>query len=153
MADGFDDITQDHREVARLLERYRTEGDEGAAREACQLLALHAHAEEVALYPHLKRLGSGESQQDGVSDGTQLAERAELEHADLGVQVARVLAAPPIDLTDAIGQIAELTAAHVAFEEGELLPKLRPVVDAEELHKSRTAAKDDVRSRAGEPMF
>jgi len=52
-----------------------------------------------------------------------------------------------------MSQISELVAAHVAFEEQELLPKLRSVLDAGELHRALASAKDEVRTRDGEPLF
>jgi len=153
MPDGFEDIIEDHRKVLDLLERYEREPDDAVAREACIEIALHSEAEEMVLYPQLRRLGPGEEGQSELADGVQLADRAELEHSTVGAQVARVLAAPPIDLREPMGQIADQIRAHVAFEERDLLPQLRPVIDADELHRALADAKDGIRSRAGEPMF
>lgn len=153
MPDGFDDIMEQHRIVLDLLDHYARDADDGVARKACTEIAMHTEAEEMTLYPHLRELGPGEDPSSGMPDGIQLADRAELDHATVGAQVARVLAAPPIDLRDAMAQITEQIREHIIFEERELLPRLRPLINAEELHESLTAARDTISSRAGEPMF
>lgn len=151
MADGFDDIQDDHQTVLDLLERYAREADDAVARDACLAIAMHTAAEEIALYPHLRALGPGEDSPG--EDGVQLADRAALDHAAISTQVARVLAAPPIDLREPMAHITDQVRAHIHFEDGELLPPLRAIVDADALHDALVAAKDAVRSRAGQPMF
>lgn len=153
MADGFDDIIRDHRTVERMLEEYRAAPDDGLAREICTEVALHSEAEEMVLYPELRRLGSGEREPGGLVDGIALAERAELEHGDVDAQIARVLAAPPIDLREPMAQIGMQVLAHVAFEEAEILPRVRPFLDGDALHRNFTEAKDSIRGRAGTAMF
>jgi hemerythrin superfamily protein len=153
MADGFDEIIEDHRAVAHMLAEFRATGDDALALHACEDLALHAAAEERALYPLLRRLGSGETEQGAVDDGVELVERAELEHAELGALTAWVLATPPPDLGEVMDRIGELVAEHVRFEEEELLPRLRPTVDAGELQQAFRDAKTAIRERAGTPLF
>jgi hemerythrin superfamily protein len=153
MADGFEDIIDDHRAVTRLLAEFRTSREDALARQACEALALHAAAEEHALYPHVRRLGSGESEQGAVANGVALAERAELEHAEIGTLTARVLAAPPPDLDEIMDRIAELVAEHVRFEEEDLLPRLRPVVDPDEVAQAFRRAEAAILGRQGTPLF
>jgi hypothetical protein len=144
MADGFQDLTDAHRAVSGLLEQFRETHDDATAREACTALAHHSQVEEIAVYPLVR---------DRVPDGGALAERAELEHGGVEAEVAHVMAAPPIDLADTMAHITEMVEAHVAFEEQELLPKLRTVVDAQELARGLAEAEEAVRTRAGEPLF
>lgn len=150
--DGFADIEDDHRRVLDLLDDYHDAPDDGLAHQICIEIALHARAEEVTLYGHLRALGSGESQDPDVVDGVELLQRALAEHGEVETQAARVLAAPPIDLTEVMAHIRRNLGAHVGFEEAEVLPRLRPLVDAEALHADFAAAKDEARS-AGTPHF
>lgn len=153
MADGFDDIRRDHEKVLDLLERYDREPEDEIARAACLAIAMHTESEEMVLYPCLRTLGPGEDAASDRVDGVELADRAHLEHATVSTQVARVLAAPPVDLRDVMTEITEQIGAHIRFEEDELLPVLRPIVDPEALHEALGHARDAIRARAGEPMF
>lgn len=153
MSNGFDDIQRDHDQVLDLLERFERASDDALARAACARIALHTQVEEMVLYPYLRTLGPGEDAPSGVADGTELADRAELEHAIVSTNVARVLAAPPVDLGDLMVEITEEIEAHIGFEERDLLPVLRPIVDREALHEALVAARAAILARAGEPMF
>lgn len=153
MPDGFTDILSDHRNVLELLERYARHPDDAVAQQACREIALHAEVEELVLYPHARRLGPGEDPARGPADGIQLVERAELVDAAIATEVARVAATPPADLRPLMAQITEQVREHITFEENEMLPQLRAMVDAEALHTAIAEAKDTIRARAGEPMF
>ena len=143
MPDGFEDILEDHRTVGALLDRYESERDDATAHEACTELAIHTEIEERVLYPHLR---------DGLPGGDELAERAELEHSSVSALIARVVAAPPIELADVMAQITEQVRSHIAFEEDELLPRLREQVDPDALAQDLAEAKRVVVSAEGEPL-
>lgn len=153
MRNGFDDILDDHRRLLDMLAEYRATHDDGLAHEICTEIALHARAEEETLYPRLRQLGSGEGPDPDVVDGIALVERALAEHADVETHAARVLGAPPADLTELMAHIDRHLTAHVRFEEAEVLPRLRPIIDAEALHDAFTGVKDAARSAAGAPRF
>ena len=149
---GFADIEDDHRRALDLLDDYHDAPNDGLAHQICIEIALHARAEEVTLYTHLRALGSGEQDAD-VVDGVELLQRALAEHGEVETQAARVLAAPPIDLTEVMAHIRRGLGAHVGFEEAEILPRLRPLVDPEALHADFAAAKEEARSARGTPLF
>jgi hypothetical protein len=151
--DGFADIEADHRRVLDLLDDYHDAPDDGLAHHICTELAVHARAEEVTLYVRLRELGSGESQDPDIVDGMALLDRALAEHSEVETQVARVLAAPPVDLTEVMAHIRRGIGAHVGFEEAEILPRLRTLLDAETLHSDFAAAKEAARSARGAPLY
>jgi hemerythrin superfamily protein len=140
MADGFEALKQDHREVERLFEQYRQSGDDAVAREICSELSIHTEVEEQVLYPALR---------ERVPDGTAMADRADDEHALVRAHIARVYEAPPPDLRPIVADIERDVKAHVEYEEHELFPAMRAAgVDAEELHRSVEAAKGEAPSRS-----
>jgi hemerythrin superfamily protein len=125
MTDGLDLLTNDHREVEALFERYRTTRDEPLAREIFDRLTTHAQMEAQALYPDVRRI---------VDGGDDLVDRAEAEHAAVTALVARALTTPPADLAGLVDRLQHEVAEHVAFEERELFPALRDSgVDADKL--------------------
>jgi hemerythrin superfamily protein len=140
MADGFEALQQDHREVERLFEQYHRSADDAVAREICSELSLHTEVEEQVLYPELRTR---------VSDADAMAERAYDEHALVTAHIARVYEAPPPDLRTIMSEIERDVKAHVEYEERELFPAMRAAgVDAEELHRWVEAAKGEAPSRS-----
>jgi hemerythrin superfamily protein len=140
MADGFETLQQDHREVERLFEQYHQSPDDAVAREICSELALHTEVEEQVLYPALR---------ERVSDGAAMADRAYDEHALVSAHIARVYEAPPPDLRPIMGEIERDVKAHVEYEERELFPAMRAAgIDPAELHRSVEAAKGEAPSRS-----
>jgi hemerythrin superfamily protein len=152
VADGFEDIIRDHRKFERMLAEYDADPQDARAHEICTEIAFHAEAEESVLYPALRRLGTGEQESDSV-DGVALGERAELEHGEVKAQIAHVLATPPIDLRELMTHIGRQVSAHAAFEEAEIWPRLRALIDAGDLHDALIVAKGAIRARAGTPMY
>ena len=157
MPDGFQTILDDHRRISDMLERYREAPDDGLAHAVCQAIARHARAEEELLYPVARQLGPGEPGTEppppNEGDGTTLADRAELEHSVIGTLSAQILAAPPADLEGLMTELASKTVAHMAFEEEEILPRVRPLLDANELGVALAALDESIGTRSGEPMY
>ena len=144
MADGFDTLRNEHREIDDLAARYEREHDDTTAYDVCERITIHAHIEEAALYPELRRL---------VDGGDDLADRAEQEHSVLKTLIAQVYGSPPEELVHLMQRLAEQTREHVDAEESELFPQmLESGVDAlalgDALEKARAAIPaETVRSR------
>ena len=156
MPDGYQTILDDHHRISDLLERYREAPDDALAHAACEAIARHARAEEELLYPAARQLGPGEPGTEpppDEGDGTTLADRAELEHSVIGTLSAQILAAPPADLEGLMADLATKTVAHMAFEEEEILPRVRPLLDANELGVALAAFEESLGARSGEPMY
>jgi hemerythrin superfamily protein len=139
VADGFEVLSAQHREVERLFDQYRAAPDDAVAREICEKLTLHAEIEEKALYPEMRRL---------VDDGDDLADVAEAEHAVAKTIVARVYDSPPDDLQPLIAELQRVVTTHVTSEEERLFPAMAESgVDAEVLADRLEAATSEVSSR------
>jgi hemerythrin superfamily protein len=140
VADGFEFLAEQHREVERLFRRYAEEPDDALAREICELLTAHAVAEERALYPELRRV---------VDGGDDLADDADAQHALAKTLIARVYDSPPDDLRPLIEELERDVTAHVRFEEDELFPAMAESgVDADELDTRLRAAYRDAPVRS-----
>jgi len=140
MADGFEFLTREHRQVEAMFERYRQQPDDALAHRIAEALTLHTQAEEAALYPQLRKY---------VDGGDDLAADAEYEHATVKSQIARLYDAPPADLTPLVREIALHVADHVQREEAEIFPTMRESgVDAEALGRALERAESDALSRS-----
>jgi hemerythrin superfamily protein len=139
MADGFEVLTQDHRNVAQLFAEFESTGDDVIARRICDALVEHTYAEERALYPRLRA---------ELSNGPELAEQAEEEHAAIEHLIARVLETPPPDLRPIMRAMREDVEAHVQEEEQQLFPAMREAgTDAEQLGAELEEAEEKFRLR------
>src|SRR5262245_50394379 len=140
MADGFQLLIHDHRDVKRLFEDYEASGDPMLVRELCFELTLHTEAEEAILYPALRSL---------VTDGAERANGAEHEHARVKDVIARIYDAAPADIQDLVREMEPLVDTHVWEEENELFPMLVDAgIDPEHLGESMEAAKEAARPKA-----
>ena len=115
MADGFGILSEQHRDVERLFDRYFATPDDATAREICELLTQHAETEEQALYPELRRI---------VDGGDDLADRAVAEHGVVKTIIARVYDSPPGDLGPLLEELRTNVTAHVRFEEEQVFPEM-----------------------------
>jgi hemerythrin superfamily protein len=106
-------LTNDHREIDALFERYRGESDDQSAHQIFERLALHSAMEHLVLYPEVRRL---------VDGGDDLIDRAEAEHSALQELTASALATPPADLRPLVNELEDQVRAHVEFEETEMFP-------------------------------
>lgn len=122
-------LSNDHAVVDARLEGALTGGDKGRAEAISDIireLSMHAVAEEVVLYPAIRK---------ALPDGDQLADDALAEHQRIEEALAELDGKSPEDddvmatLTTFAGEFRH----HVREEEDELFPKLRAAMDAEEL--------------------
>jgi len=115
VADGFEILSAQHRDVERLFERYSSDPDDAIARQLCDLLTRHEDTEAQALYPELRRI---------VDGGDDLADDAQAAHGVVATIVARISDSPPEDLRPLIDQLRTAVTEHVRFEEEQIFPEL-----------------------------
>jgi hemerythrin superfamily protein len=140
MTDVFEALSQDHRDAARLFDRYAATGEDSDAREICDALTMHAEVEEQVLYPELRRI---------VDDGDDLANDAEAEHATMKLIIARIFESPPPDLRPVIDELRETVEHHVSNEERNLFPRLMDAgADREALGQKLEAVRGESPSRS-----
>ncbi len=118
-------LTRDHTEVHKLFKQYEkltaAEADgsdrQALAEQICDLLTMHATAEEEIFYPAARAAGV-------ESD---LLDEAEVEHASAKDLIAQIRAmAPDDDLYNAkVKVLGEYIDHHVDEEEEEMFPKCR----------------------------
>jgi hemerythrin superfamily protein len=126
MPDATEILTQDHRNVEQLFERYKSSKDPSVVREICTELTIHSAVEERVVYPVL-----GEE----VDGGQGMRRHSEQEHAEVKdeiFQISRVgYDSPQVD-----GHMQKIMAAvqdHVEEEENDVFPKMRDDLGEEEL--------------------
>jgi hemerythrin superfamily protein len=140
MADGYEFLKREHRNVEEMFEQYRRQPDDALARRIAEALTLHTEAEEAALYPQLRKY---------VDGGDDLAADAEYEHATVKSQIARLYEAPPTDLAPLVRNIEQNVANHVRREEDEIFPAMRESgVDADGLARALERAQGEAPSRS-----
>ena len=140
MADGYEFLTREHRQVEAMFEQYRQEPDDALAHRIAEALTLHTEAEEAALYPQLRKY---------VDGGDDLAADAEYEHATVKSQIARLYEAPPPNLSPLMSDIERNVADHVRQEEDEIFPAMRESgVDADGLARALERAQGEAPSRS-----
>jgi hemerythrin superfamily protein len=140
MADGYEFLKREHRNVESMFEEYRQHPDDALARRIAEALTLHTEAEEAALYPQLRKY---------VDGGDDLAADAEYEHATVKSQIARLYEAPPIDLAPVLREIEQNVASHVRREEDEIFPAMQESgVDADGLARALERAQGEAPSRS-----
>jgi len=142
MADGYEFLTREHRQVEAMFEQYGQEPDDALAHRIADALTLHAEAEEAALYPQLRRL---------VDGGDDLADVAENEHAAIKALIARLYEAPPPDLAPLVAEIERDVTAHVRSEEDQIFPAMRDSgVDADTLARALERAEGEASLRGSD---
>jgi hemerythrin superfamily protein len=123
MPNGIDLIRADHETVNELFAEFRENRQGPSVGQVIDILKGHDEAEHFALYA-LARDVLGDSE---------LVTRAEAAHSAVKRQldVVAALEGPPLDL--AVDELRTLVEAHVADEEGNLLPALADQATAEQL--------------------
>ena len=116
MADGYEMLSEDHRELERLFDTYRHDPEDSIAREICSRFSVHTRVEEAALYPALRRY---------VDGGDDLADVAEQEHTVAKSIIARIDGSSPEQLFDLVTELRSEVEHHVESEESELFPQIR----------------------------
>jgi hemerythrin superfamily protein len=125
-------IEQDHREVQRLFASYASattpEERDRIVEQVRLALAPHAVAEEILVYPSIRRV---------AEDGDEEAGHAIDEHQEIKRLLSEVdkMSAddPARDLR--MRDLEQAVAHHVEEEEGTLLPSLRAGLDADRLER------------------
>lgn len=125
-------IEQDHREVERLFAAYAaaTDGDEKdrLVDQVRLALAPHAVAEEILVYPALRRV---------AEQGDEEASHAIDEHQEIKRLLSQVdkMSSDDPDRDQKVRELQRAVEHHVAEEEGSLLPSLRAGMDADGLDR------------------
>jgi len=117
MPDVIDLLKRDHREIERLFGAFERDRQPAAAEGICAQVELHTTAEEQFVYPALR---------ERVSDGKQLADEAEHEHAEAKRIIGRVKrTSDPQHLADIVADLQQAIEHHVEEEEGTVFPKMK----------------------------
>ena len=125
-------IENDHREVERLFNEYAASAT-GEAKDAVVdrirlALAPHAAAEEILVYPALRR---------AAEDGGEEAEHAIDEHQEIKRLLSEVdkMTSADAERDQKVRELQEAIEHHVQEEESSVLPRLRAGVDQERLER------------------
>jgi hemerythrin superfamily protein len=122
--DAIELLTQQHREVEEMFERFENMTDRAKvskkklADEICNALIMHTTIEEEILYPATR---------EASKDTEDMVDEAVVEHASAKDLIAQVQEMDPGDeLYDAkVKVLGEMVEHHVKEEEEEMFPKLR----------------------------
>src|SRR5215203_4881461 len=125
-------LTGDHRTVEQLFADYERglQGPEAKRQVVDQIiheLSIHAAIEEAYFYPEVKK---------ALGEGSELVDESLHEHQEVKETLAALEDMDPADAAYD-QQVAALIADvrhHVEEEEGEMFPKLRSALSAEQLH-------------------
>lgn len=145
-------LTNDHREVKALFERYdelvQSEAESGekqvVAAQICVMLTAHATAEEELFYPRAREV---------LGDDEDLVDEADVEHACAKELIAQIEAGSPEDpLYDAKVKVLGEYIDHHVKEEGEMFKKVRKTeLDLEALGEEIAARKAELMGQDAEP--
>jgi hemerythrin superfamily protein len=138
MPDVYQLLSDEHREIEKLLSQYDTAPDDATARAIGEALTAHTELEKRIVYPELRRL---------VDGGDDLADEAEAEHSAVKLLIARMQATPPEELRPLVEAIAGAIAPHFEQEERTIFPAMREAgVDAEGMGHRLEDARADSRA-------
>ena len=112
---GIDLILADHRRVEALFAEWHASGQPGLVGQIIDALSAHDDAEHGALYPLAGR----------VLGDAGMVDRYAQAHSMINSQLDLVRHHEGPALIDAVGKLEALVTAHVADEEGELVPALQ----------------------------
>jgi hemerythrin superfamily protein len=132
MPDVISIIENDHREVEALFAAYAaattSEAKDQLVDQIRLALAPHAAAEEILVYPAVRR---------AVDDGDDQASHAIDEHQEVKRLLSEVDKMPggDPDRDSMVRQLQEAVEHHVEEEEGSVLPSLRTGMEAERLER------------------
>ena len=142
--DAIELLTQDHKTVKELFEKYENLSDRSTASkkklatQICLELTKHATAEEEIFYPAVR---------EASGDTEDLVDEATVEHASAKDLIAQILEMEPgDDLYDAkVKVLSEQIEHHVEEEEKEMFPKARKAkLDLAALGEAIAARKEEV---------
>ncbi len=127
--DIFELIKADHRKVEKIFSELQSTNsskklDQGF-KQLYQELNLHAQVEELTFYPSIRNY-----------EGTEeLLEEAEEEHTEVKVMLEQMksIDSSSAEFKEKISQLKEAVQHHVQEEENEVFPKVRQMMNEEEL--------------------
>jgi hemerythrin superfamily protein len=114
-------LTDDHRLVDRLFDHFAVARTAEAAEQLGDALVLHARVEEEFLYPLVHAL---------LVDGDRLAEEAVRDHDAVKAFVAELEETRGDALDELVAELRADHAIHVRWEEEDLFPRLRELLDS-----------------------
>src|SRR5919204_5509123 len=124
-------LEQDHREVEELFDQFeRATGDTTrkgeVANQIVRELSIHAAIEEEVFYPAVR---------DAVPDGEGLVDHSLEEHQEVKELLAELEKMDPADsgFHQKMEKVISDVKEHVQEEEGEMFPKLREAISANQL--------------------
>ena len=120
MATVIELLTEEHRLLDRLFEHCASVRTPDAAAQLGDALVLHARIEEEFLYPLARTL---------LVDGDRLAEEAEDDHEKVKEFVAEAEDTRGEALDELLAELRADVGVHVRWEEEDLFPRLREVLD------------------------
>ncbi|HEY0099743.1 MAG TPA: hemerythrin domain-containing protein [Pyrinomonadaceae bacterium] len=129
--DAFELLKNDHAKVSSLLEKAEAATDAPTRQQLFtqlkQELDIHAHIEEVILYPALQ----------GAEETSDLTEEAYEEHQEVKDLLSELEATPADseEWGDILLELKDSVEHHVEEEEGEMFPKARTVLSTEQLNE------------------
>jgi len=131
VSDAYDELTDEHRAAAGMLERFTSSGDEALALEVADLLVSHATAEQRIVVPELRRF---------VDGGDDIADEAAPELDALVTAATAVLGADQGDLASLVERLRAECVTHIERMEQAVFPAMREAgVDAAALARALDA--------------
>jgi hypothetical protein len=126
MADGYQLLEEEHREIERAFETFCHDEEGTIVRDLCQRLTNHTRREEAAVLPALRRY---------VDGGDDLADEAQAEQATISTLIAQIYdSATPERVPELVAQLRSATESHIEETESKIYPAMRSCgVDAEQL--------------------
>ena len=142
--DAVELLTQQHREVEEMFERFEKMTDRAKvskkklADEICNALIMHTTIEEEIFYPATR---------EASEDTEDMVDEAFVEHASAKDLIAQILEMDPgDDLYDAkVKVLSELVEHHVEEEEKEMFPKTKQLkLDMQALGQEMKARQQEI---------
>ena len=128
--DAVDLLTRDHQRVEALFAQYEAAGDNHErtriVHEVVHELAVHGEIEELLFYPRVRM---------ALADGDELADEAVHEHLEIKRTLNELdrMTADQDGFDQRMGELVAEVRHHVEEEEGQMFPKIRERLSAEEL--------------------
>jgi iron-sulfur cluster repair protein YtfE (RIC family) len=126
MPDAARLLSQDHRNVEELFQRYTRHHEAALAEQICNELEVHTAIEEEVLYPRLN---------DDVPNGQSMRREAEHEHQEVKDLLTKIRGAG-FDASEVGALMARVEAGvshHVTEEESEVFPQMARALGAEDM--------------------
>ena len=144
--DAFEMLKNDHAKVSSIFDQLEPATDAATRQQLFtqlkQELDIHAHIEEMVLYPALKQ----------AAETRDITEEAYEEHQEVKDLLAELQATPPDseEWGDMLLELRENVEHHVEEEEGEMFKKARAVLSEQQINEigARMAAEKQQQQKA-----